>query len=88
MHPVVRYSTAVSRYSTAVRYSTWRRNRLQENNAYPLQSADKKVGEASDIKKGFVFRDIYWLYHSHSCYIRTSPSGSVFIIALVPVPKF
>ena len=24
--------------------------------------ADKKVGEASDINKGFAFRDIYWLY--------------------------
>ena len=35
---------------------------LQENNTYLLQSADKKVGEASDINKGFVFRDIYWLY--------------------------
>ena len=63
----MRYSTAVSRYSTAVRYGTCRRNRLQENNAYLLQSADKKVGEASDINKGFVFHDIYWLYHSHSC---------------------
>ena len=35
---------------------------LQENSAYLLQSADKKVGEASHINKGFVFRDIYWLY--------------------------
>ena len=37
------------------------RKRLQENNAYLVQSADKKVGEASDINKGFVFREIYYL---------------------------
>ena len=41
-----------------VRYKTSRRNRLQENNAYLFQSADKKVGEASDINKGFVVREI------------------------------
>ena len=62
------------RYSTAVRYSTCHRNRLQENNAYLLQSADKKVGEASDINKGFVFHDIYWLY----------PGDYISDIALVP----
>ena len=45
-HPVVRYKTCC-------------RNRLQENNAYLLQSANKKVGETSDINKGFVFREIY-----------------------------
>ena len=32
-----------------VRYKTCHRNRLQENNAYLLQSADKKVGEATDM---------------------------------------
>ena len=40
-------------------WSTCRRNRLQENNAYLLRSADKKVGEASDINKGFIFREVY-----------------------------
>ena len=45
--------------SDIVRYKTCRRNRLQKNNAYLLQSAYKKVGEASDINKGFVFRKIY-----------------------------
>ena len=43
----------------AKHHKTCRRNRLQENNAYLLQSADKKVGEASDINKGFVFHEIY-----------------------------
>ena len=45
-HPVVRYKTCC-------------RHRLQENNAYLLQSEDRKVGEATDINKGFVFREIY-----------------------------
>ena len=49
----------ISDIAPVVRYKTCRRNRLQENNAYLLQSADKKVGEASDINKGFVFREIY-----------------------------
>ena len=35
-----------------VRYKTCCRNRLQENNAYLLQSEDRKVGEATDINKG------------------------------------
>ena len=45
-HPVVRHKTCC-------------RHRLQENNAYLLQSEDRKVGEATDINKGFVFREIY-----------------------------
>ena len=41
-----------------VRYKTCCRHRLQENNAYLLQNEDRKVGEATDINKGFVFREI------------------------------
>ena len=45
-----RYGETSQGHITAVsRYSTCHRNRLQENNAYLLQSADKK---ASDINKG------------------------------------
>ena len=46
-------------YHPVVRYKTCRRHRLQENNAYLLQSEDRKVGEAIDINKSFVFREIY-----------------------------
>ena len=42
-----------------IRDKTCRRHRLQENNAYILQSEDRKVGEATDISKGFVSWEIY-----------------------------
>ena len=42
-----------------MRYKICHQHRLQENNAYLLQSEDRKVGEATDINKGFVFWEIY-----------------------------
>ena len=42
-----------------VRYKTCRQIRLQENNTYLLQSADKKVGEATDINKVLHVYQIY-----------------------------
>ena len=38
---------------------TCHRHRLQENNAYLLQSEDRKVEEATDIYKGFIFPEIH-----------------------------
>ena len=53
-----------------VRYKTCHRHRLQENNAYLLQSEDRKVGEARDTNKGFVFREtlyiVQFLFTRHS----------------------
>ena len=42
-----------------IRDKTCRRHRLQENNAYLLQSEDRNIREATDINKGFVFWEIY-----------------------------
>ena len=42
---------------------------IQENNVYLLQSENRKAGEATDIYKGFIFPEIYYLQHAHSCYI-------------------
>ena len=42
-----------------VRYKTCHQHRLQENNAYLLKSADRKVKEATDITKDLSFRKYY-----------------------------